>query len=160
MSSITEKVLHHAGTAPRQKIPKKPINGSSAITAASTDFIGRAWCSPVSAEYTPTADPSTGDTLAEVKLSATPPYVTSTPPVAPRTKHPPALASTHRPRASFATPLRSRPASQKLIAPSPPFTKPWTTWQVHPRVAATSSTFHSIARHFYHHAGWALHWQI
>jgi aldehyde dehydrogenase (NAD+) len=112
------------------------------------EFIGGAWVAPASAEYTPTADPSTGDTLAEVALGNTADVNSA---VAAARKALPAwqaLTSHKRARYLYALARQVQKHSRRLA------------------VLETMDNGKSIresrdidiplvARHFYHHAGWA-----
>jgi aldehyde dehydrogenase (NAD+) len=112
------------------------------------EFIGGAWVPPASAEYTPTADPSTGDTLAEVALG-NPADVNSA--VSAARKALPAwqaLTGHQRARYLYALARQVQKHSRRLA------------------VLETMDNGKSIresrdidiplaARHFYHHAGWA-----
>jgi len=112
------------------------------------EFIGGAWVPPASAEYTPTADPSTGDTLAEVALGNTADVNSA---VSAARKALPAwqaLTGHVRARYLYALARQVQKHSRRLA------------------VLETKDNGKSIresrdidiplvARHFYHHAGWA-----
>src|SRR6202167_897185 len=112
------------------------------------EFIGGAWVLPASAEYTPTADPSTGDTLAEVALGNTADVnsaVSAARKVLPAWQ---ALTGHVRARYLYALARQVQKHSRRLA------------------VLETMDNGKSIresrdidiplvARHFYHHAGWA-----
>jgi aldehyde dehydrogenase (NAD+) len=112
------------------------------------EFIGGAWVAPASAEYTPTADPSTGDTLAEVALGNTADVNSAV--SAARKALPAWQALTGHERARYLYALARQV-------------------QKHSRRLAVLETMDNgksiresrdidiplVARHFYHHAGWA-----
>jgi aldehyde dehydrogenase (NAD+) len=112
------------------------------------EFIGGAWVPPASAEYTPTADPSTGDTLAEVALGNTADVNSAV--SAARKALPAWQALTGHERARYLYALARQV-------------------QKHSRRLAVLETMDNgksiresrdidiplVARHFYHHAGWA-----
>ncbi len=112
------------------------------------EFIGGAWVTPASAEYTPTADPSTGDTLAEVAKGNTADVngaVSAARKALPAWQ---ALTSHERARYLYALARQVQKHSRRLA------------------VLETMDNGKSIresrdidiplvARHFYHHAGWA-----
>lgn len=113
-----------------------------------SEFIGGAWIVPASGEYTPTADPSTGDTLAEV-----------------------ALGNTADVNAAVAAARKALPAWQALTGHERARYLYALARQVqkHSRRLAVLETMDNgksiresrdidiplVARHFYHHAGWA-----
>jgi aldehyde dehydrogenase (NAD+) len=112
------------------------------------EFIGGAWVAPASADYTPTADPSTGDTLAEVALGNTADVNSAV--SAARKALPAWQALTGHERARYLYALARQV-------------------QKHSRRLAVLETMDNgksiresrdidiplVARHFYHHAGWA-----
>jgi aldehyde dehydrogenase (NAD+) len=113
-----------------------------------SEFIGGAWVAPASAEYTPTADPSTGDTLADVALGNTTDVNSAV--SAARKALPAWQALTGHERARYLYALARQV-------------------QKHSRRLAVLETMDNgksiresrdidiplVARHFYHHAGWA-----
>ncbi len=78
-----------------------------------SEFIGGAWVPPASAEYTPTADPSTGDTLAGSRSRQ---YGGRQLRSLRGAQSSARMASPHRPRARPLS-IRSRPSSPKAFAP-------------------------------------------
>ena len=112
------------------------------------EFIGGAWVPPSSAEYTPTADPSTGDVLAEV-----------------------AKGNTNDVNSAVSAARKALPAWQALTAHERARYLYALARQVqkHSRRLAVLETMDNgksiresrdidiplVARHFYHHAGWA-----
>jgi aldehyde dehydrogenase (NAD+) len=147
MSSITEKFYTmEYGAAPED--PKEANQWLERHHRRFSEFIGGAWVAPASAEYTPTADPSTGDTLAEVALGNT--------------------ADVH---AAVAAARKALPAWQALTGHERARYLYALARQVqkHSRRLAVLETMDNgksiresrdidiplVARHFYHHAGWA-----
>jgi len=147
MSSITEKFYTmEYGAAPED--PKEANLWLDRHHRRFNEFIGGAWVAPASAEYTPTADPSTGDTLAEVALGNTADVNSAV--SAARKALPAWQALTGHERARYLYALARQV-------------------QKHSRRLAVLETMDNgksiresrdidiplVARHFYHHAGWA-----
>jgi len=147
MSSITEKFYTmEYGAAPED--PKEAVQWLDRHHRRFNEFIGGAWVAPASAEYTSTADPSTGDTLAEVALGNRADVNSA---VSAARKALPAwqaLACHERARYLYALARQVQKHSRRLA------------------VLETMDNGKSIresrdidiplvARHFYHHAGWA-----
>ena len=111
--SIAEKFYSmEYGAAPED--PKEANQWLERHRRRFNEFIGGAWVPPVSAEYTPTADPSTGDALAEVALG-NPADVNSGRRRGAQSSA--RVAGAHRPRAG-ALSLCARPSGPKALAPS------------------------------------------
>ena len=145
--SIAEKFYTmEYGAAPED--PKEATQWLERHHRRFNEFIGGAWAAPASAEYTPTADPSTGDTLAEVALGNTADVNSAV--SAARKALPAWQALTGHERARYLYALARQV-------------------QKHSRRLAVLETMDNgksiresrdidiplVARHFYHHAGWA-----
>ena len=145
--SIAEKFYTmEYGAAPED--PKEAVQWLERHHRRFDEFVGGAWVPPASAEYTPTADPSTGDTLAEVALGNSADVNSAV--SAARKALPAWQALTGHERARYLYALARQV-------------------QKHSRRLAVLETMDNgksiresrdidiplVARHFYHHAGWA-----
>jgi aldehyde dehydrogenase (NAD+) len=145
--SITEKFYTmEYGAAPED--PKEAVQWLDRHHRRFNEFIGGAWVPPASAEYTSTADPSTGDVLAEVALGNKADVDSA---ISAARKALPlwqALTGHERARYLYALARQVQKHSRRLA------------------VLETMDNGKSIresrdidiplvARHFYHHAGWA-----
>src|ERR1700691_6398759 len=111
------------------------------------EFIGGAWVLPASAEYTPTADPSTGDTLAEVALGNTADVNSA---VSAARKALPAwqaLTGHVRARYLYALARQVQKHSRRLAVLE-------TIDNGKPIRESRDIDIPLVARHFYYHAGW------
>src|SRR6202453_2214305 len=145
--SITEKFYTmEYGAAPED--PKEAIQWLDRHHRRFQEFIGGAWVPPASAEYTPTADPSTGDTLAEVALGNTADVNAA---VSAARKALPAwqaLTGHERARYLYALARQGQKHSRRLAALQ--------TMDNGKSIRESRDIdIPLVARHFYHHAGWA-----
>src|SRR6202453_4835731 len=146
-SSITEKFYTmEYGAAPED--PKEANQWLERHHRRFNEFIGGAWVPPASAEYTPTADPSTGDTLAEVALGNTADVNSA---VSAARKALPAwqaLTGHERARYLYALARQVQKHSRRLAVLE-------TMDNGKPIRESRDIDIPLVARHFYYHAGWA-----
>ncbi len=112
------------------------------------EFIGGAWVTPASGEYMTTSDPSTGDTLAEVAKGNTDDVEAA---VAAARKALPAwqaLSGHERARYLYALARQVQKHSRRLAVLE-------TMDNGKPIRESRDIDIPLVARHFYHHAGWA-----
>jgi aldehyde dehydrogenase (NAD+) len=145
--SITEKFYTmEYGVAPED--PKEAIQWLDRHHRRFNEFIGGAWVPPASAEYTPTSDPSTGDVLAEVAKGNTADVDAA---VSAARKALPAwqaLTGHERARYLYALARQVQKHSRRLAVLE-------TMDNGKPIRESRDIDIPLVARHFYHHAGWA-----
>ena len=147
MSSITEKFhTMEYGAAPED--PKEAIAWLDRHHRRFNEFIGGAWVKPLSGEYQTTSDPSTGDVLAEVALGNRDDVDAA---VAAARKALPkwqALTGHQRARYLYALARLVQKHSRRLAVLE-------TMDNGKPIRESRDIDIPLVARHFYHHAGWA-----
>jgi len=147
MSSIAEKFYTmEYGAAPED--PKEALQWLDRHHRRFNEFIGGAWVPPASSEYTITSDPSTGEVLAEVSLGSIDDVNSA---VAAARKALPAwqaLTGHERARYLYALARQVQKHSRRLAVLE-------TMDNGKPIRESRDIDIPLVARHFYHHAGWA-----
>jgi aldehyde dehydrogenase (NAD+) len=145
--SIVEKFYSmEYGVAPED--PKEAVQWLERHHRRFNEFIGGAWVPPASGQYMPTSDPSTGDTIAEVALGNTSDVEAA---VAAARKAQPAwqaLSGHERARYLYALARLVQKHSRRLAVLE-------TMDNGKPIRESRDIDIPLVARHFYHHAGWA-----
>jgi aldehyde dehydrogenase (NAD+) len=145
--SIVEKFYSmEYGVAPED--PKEVVQWLDRHHRRFSEFIGGAWVAPASGEYMPTSDPSTGDTIAEVAKGNTDDVEAA---VAAARKALPAwqaLSGHERARYLYALARLVQKHSRRLAVLE-------TMDNGKPIRESRDIDIPLVARHFYHHAGWA-----
>ena len=145
--SIAEKFYTmEYGAAPED--PKEAIQWLERHHRRFEEFIGGAWVAPASGEYKTTSDPSTGETLAEVAKGNTDDVEAA---VAAARKALPAwqaLSGHERARYLYALARQVQKHSRRLAVLE-------TMDNGKPIRESRDIDIPLVARHFYHHAGWA-----
>src|SRR5579862_8506770 len=145
--SIVEKFYSmEYGVAPED--PKEAVQWLERHHRRFDEFIGGAWVKPASGQYIPTSDPSTGDTIAEVALGNTNDVDAA---VAAARKAQPgwqALSGYERARYLYALARLVQKHSRRLAVLE-------TMDNGKPIRESRDIDIPLVARHFYHHAGWA-----
>ena len=145
--SIVEKFYSmEYGVAPED--PKEAVQWLERHHRRFNEFIGGAWVPPASGQYMPTSDPSTGDTIAEVALGNTADVEAA---VAAARKAQPAwqaLSGHERARYLYALARLVQKHSRRLAVLE-------TMDNGKPIRESRDIDIPLVARHFYHHAGWA-----
>ena len=147
MSSIVEK-FHSMeyGAAPED--PKEAMQWLERHQRRFEEFIGGAWVKPASGEYQATSDPSTGETIAEVAKGNTEDVEAAV--AAARKAFPAwqALSGHERARYLYALARQVQKHSRRLAVLE-------TMDNGKPIRESRDIDIPLVARHFYHHAGWA-----
>ncbi len=147
MSSIAEKFYTmEYGVAPED--PKEANQWLDGHHRRFNEFIGGAWVSPISGQYMTTSDPSTGDVIAEVALGNIDDVNSA---VAAARKALPAwqaLSGHERARYLYALARQVQKHSRRLAVLE-------TIDNGKPIRESRDIDIPLVARHFYHHAGWA-----
>jgi aldehyde dehydrogenase (NAD+) len=147
MSSIAEKFYTmEYGVAPED--PKEANQWLDRHHRRFNEFIGGAWIPPASGQYMTTSDPSTGDTLAEVALGNRDDVEAA---VSAARKALPAwqaLSGHERARYLYALARQVQKHSRRLAVLE-------TMDNGKPIRESRDIDIPLVARHFYHHAGWA-----
>jgi aldehyde dehydrogenase (NAD+) len=147
MSSITEKFYTmEYGAAPED--PKEAVQWLDRHHRRFEEFIGGAWVKPASGEYQSTSDPSTGDVLAEVAKGNAQDVDAA---VSAARKALPgwqALGGHGRARFLYALARQVQKHSRRLAVLE-------TMDNGKPIRESRDIDIPLVARHFYHHAGWA-----
>ncbi len=147
MSSIAEKFYSmEYGAAPED--PKEANQWLERHHRRFNEFIGGVWVAPASGAYTTTSDPSTGDTIAEIALGNKSDVDTA---VAAARKALPAwqaLSGHERARYLYALARQVQKHSRRLAVLE-------TMDNGKPIRESRDIDIPLVARHFYHHAGWA-----
>ncbi len=147
MSSIAEKFYTmEYGAAPED--PKEAVQWLERHHRRFDEFIGGAWVAPRSGEYQTTSDPSTGDVLAEVAKGNTDDVEAA---VAAARKAQPgwaALSGYERARYLYALARQVQKHARRLAVLE-------TMDNGKPIRESRDIDIPLVARHFYHHAGWA-----
>ena len=145
--SIVEKFYSmEYGVAPED--PKEAVQWLERHHRRFNEFIGGAWVPPAGGQYMPTTDPSTGDTIAEVALGNTADVEAA---VAAARKAQPAwqaLSGHKRARCLYALARLVQKHSRRLAVLE-------TMDNGKPIRESRDIDIPLVARHFYHHAGWA-----
>ena len=145
--SIAEKFhTMEYGTAPED--PKEAVQWLKRHHRRFEEFIGGAWVKPASGEYQTTSDPSTGDTLAEVakgNLDDVEAAVAAARKALPGWQ---ALSGHQRARYLYALARLVQKHSRRLAVLE-------TMDNGKPIRESRDIDIPLVARHFYHHAGWA-----
>jgi aldehyde dehydrogenase (NAD+) len=145
--SIAEKFYTmEYGAAPED--PKEAVSWLDRHQRRFEEFIGGAWIKPASGEYMTTSDPSTGDTLAEVAKGNTDDVEAA---VSAARKALPAwqaLSGHERARYLYALARQVQKHSRRLAVLE-------TMDNGKPIRESRDIDIPLVARHFYHHAGWA-----
>jgi len=145
--SIVEKFYSmEYGVAPED--PKEALHWLDRHHRRFNEFIGGAWVAPASGEYMPTSDPSTGETIAEVAKGNTADVEAA---VAAARKAQPAwqaLSGHERARYLYALARLVQKHSRRLAVLE-------TMDNGKPIRESRDIDIPLVARHFYHHAGWA-----
>ncbi len=145
--SIAEKFYTmEYGVAPED--PKEAVQWLERHRRRFNEFIGGAWVAPASGEYQSTSDPSTGETLAEVAKGNTDDVEAA---VAAARKALPgwqALSGHERARYLYALARQVQKHSRRLAVLE-------TMDNGKPIRESRDIDIPLVARHFYHHAGWA-----
>ncbi len=145
--SIAEKFLSmEYGAAPED--PKEAVQWLERHHRRFEEFIGGAWVAPASGEYQATSDPSTGDVLAEVAKGNTDDVKAA---VAAARKALPgwqALSGHERARFLYALARQVQKHSRRLAVLE-------TMDNGKPIRESRDIDIPLVARHFFHHAGWA-----
>ena len=145
--SVCRKLRHH-GLRPRAgRATRKPARGWIAHDRKFGHFIDGAWYAPADGKCFETADPRPAKCSQKLPRAA---RLTSTPPSKRRARPSPAwgeLAATSAP-----LPLRAGPPDAATL-PALRGPRSARQRQAHPRDARHRIPL--VARHFYHHAGWA-----
>jgi aldehyde dehydrogenase (NAD+) len=145
--SIVEKFYSmEYGVAPED--PKEAVHWLDQHHRRFNEFIGGAWVKPASGEYMPTSDPSTGETIAEVAKGNTDDVEAA---VAAARKALPAwqaLGGHGRARYLYALARQVQKHSRRLAVLE-------TMDNGKPIRESRDIDIPLVARHFYHHAGWA-----
>ncbi len=145
--SITEKFYTmEYGAAPED--PKEAVQWLERHHRRFEEFIGGAWVKPASGEYQTTSDPSTGETLAEVAKGNTADVEAAV--SAARRALPAwqALSGHERARYLYALARQVQKHSRRLAVLE-------TMDNGKPIRESRDIDIPLVARHFYHHAGWA-----
>jgi aldehyde dehydrogenase (NAD+) len=145
--SIVEKFYSmEYGVAPED--PKEAVHWLDQHHRRFNEFIGGAWVKPASGEYMPTSDPSTGDTIAEVAKGNTDDVEAAV--AAARNALPAwqALSGHERARYLYALARLVQKHSRRLAVLE-------TMDNGKPIRESRDIDIPLVARHFYHHAGWA-----
>ncbi len=147
MGSIAEKFYTmEYGVAPED--PKEAVQWLDRHHRRFQEFIGGAWVAPASGEYQTTSDPSTGETLAEVAKGNTADVEAA---VSAARKALPAwqaLSGHDRARYLYALARQVQKHSRRLAVLE-------TMDNGKPIRESRDIDIPLVARHFYHHAGWA-----
>jgi aldehyde dehydrogenase (NAD+) len=147
LSTIAEKFYSmEYGAAPED--PKEANQWLERYHRRFNEFIGGAWVPPISGQYMTTSDPSTGDTLAEVALGNHDDVEAA---VAAARKALPAwqaLSGHERARYLYALARQVQKHSRRLAVLE-------TMDNGKPIRESRDIDIPLVARHFYHHAGWA-----
>jgi aldehyde dehydrogenase (NAD+) len=147
MSSIVEK-FHSMeyGAAPED--PKEAVQWLERHHCRFEEFIGGAWVKPASGEYQATSDPSTGETIAEVARGNREDVDAAV--AAARNAFPAwqALGGHERARYLYALARQVQKHSRRLAVLE-------TMDNGKPIRESRDIDIPLVARHFYHHAGWA-----
>ncbi len=145
--SIAEKFYTmEYGTAPED--PKEAVQWLDRHQRRFEEFIGGAWVKPASGQYMATSDPATGETLAEVALGNKEDVDSA---VAAARKALPgwqALSGHERARYLYALARQVQKHSRRLAVLE-------TMDNGKPIRESRDIDIPLVARHFYHHAGWA-----
>jgi aldehyde dehydrogenase (NAD+) len=145
--SIVEKFYSmEYGVAPED--PKEAVRWLDRHHRRFNEFIGGAWVAPASGEYMTTSDPSTGETIAEVAKGNTDDVEAA---VAAARKAQPAwqaLSGHERARYLYALARQVQKHSRRLAVLE-------TMDNGKPIRESRDIDIPLVARHFYHHAGWA-----
>jgi len=147
MNSIAEKFhTMEYGAAPED--PKEALQWLERHHRRFEEFIGGAWVAPASGEYVTTSDPSTGDVLAEVALGNIDDVNAAV--AAARKAFPAwqALSGHERARYLYALARQVQKHSRRLAVLE-------TMDNGKPIRESRDIDIPLVARHFYHHAGWA-----
>jgi aldehyde dehydrogenase (NAD+) len=147
MSSIVEKFhTMDYGAAPED--PKEAVLWLERHHRRFEEFIGGAWVKPASGEYQPTSDPSTGETIAEVARGNSEDVEAAV--AAARKAFPAwqALSGHERARYLYALARQVQKHSRRLAVLE-------TMDNGKPIRESRDIDIPLVARHFYHHAGWA-----
>jgi len=145
--SIAEKFYTmEYGAAPED--PKEAVQWLDRHHRRFDEFIGGAWVQPASGEYQTTSDPSTGETLAEVAKGNTADVEAAV--FAARKALPAwqALSCHERARYLYALARQVQKHSRRLAVLE-------TMDNGKPIRESRDIDIPLVARHFYHHAGWA-----
>src|ERR1700744_5596980 len=147
MSSIAEKFYTmEYGAAPED--PREALQWLERHHRRFSEFIGGRWVAPASGEYTPTNDPSTGEALAEVALGNVDDVNSA---VAAARQAQPAwqsLSGHERARYLYALARQVQKHARRLAVLE-------TMDNGKPIRESRDIDIPRVARHFYHHAGWA-----
>jgi aldehyde dehydrogenase (NAD+) len=145
--SIVEKFYSmEYGVAPED--PREAVHWLDQHHRRFNEFIGGTWVKPASGEYMPTSDPSTGETIAEVAKGNTDDVEAA---VAAARKALPAwqaLSGHERARYLYALARQVQKHSRRLAVLE-------TMDNGKPIRESRDIDIPLVARHFYHHAGWA-----
>jgi aldehyde dehydrogenase (NAD+) len=147
MSSIAEKFYTmEYGAAPED--PKEAVQWLERHHRRFSEFIGGRWVAPASGEYTPTNDPSTGDALAEVALGNVDDVNAAVEAARKALPAWQALSGHERARYLYALARQVQKHARRLAVLE-------TMDNGKPIRESRDIDIPLVARHFYHHAGWA-----